>query len=390
MHTMLSRESKIILLLTGVSHFSVHASMLIFPAIMATLKEEFQVGLDTLGWMYMLSSFMFGLGAIPAGYVERKIGGRRLLYIFQLGASLAALTIVLAPNGTIMTAGMMLMGLSASIHHPAALTIISRQVRQTSRGMGYHGIAGSLGLASGPLLAAWFATALDWRFAYGTMALLWILLAATTAMLIPKHHGMEDAAGTPTPPTTRRRPLFAYYVVAALIGLTFTGFTTYIPIYFNENLGQLFSAPSGVMAGGFATMLVLLAGIPGQFIGGKWGDSYSKTPLLIVICLIHIPLLLVFRAGLGELALLSGIILSFVHFMYQPIGNAMIAEYTSSSSRGIGYGFSFFLSFGVGSLASGVGGVVAVHYGVAAVFLFVAVVMVAATLVSLYLHRITQ
>ena len=80
----------------------------------------------------------------------------------------------------------------------------------------------------------------------------------------------------------------------------------------------------------------------------------------------------------------------FVHFMYQPIGNAMIAEYTSSSSRGIGYGFSFFLSFGVGSLASGVGGVVAIHYGVAAVFVFVAVVMGAAALVSLYLHRITR
>ncbi len=256
--------------------------------------------------------------------------------------------------------------------------------------MGYHGIAGSLGLATGPLLAAWFATALDWRFAYGSMVILWVLLAATTAILIPKYHGIEDAAGTPTPPDTRRRPLFAYYVVAALIGLTFTGFTTYMPIYFSENLGQLFSAPSGVMAGGFATTLVLLAGMPGQFIGGKWGDRYSKTPLLTIICLIHIPLLLVFCAGSGELALLSGILLGFAHFMYQPIGNAMIAEYTSSSSRGIGYGFSFFLSFGVGSLASGVGGVVAIHYGVMAVFFFVAVVMAAAALVSLYLHRITQ
>ncbi len=387
---MFSRESKTILLLTGASHFSVHASMLIFPAIMTTLKGEFNVGLDTLGWMYMLSSFMFGLGAIPAGFVERKVGGRRLLLTFQLGAALSAGIIVLAPNGTVMTVGMMLMGLSTSIHHPAALTIISRRVRQTSRGMGYHGIAGSLGLASGPLLAAWFATALDWRFAYGTMILLWILLATATAMLIPQHHGMEDAVGAPAPPATRRKPLFAYYIVAALIGLTFTGFTTYMPIYFSENLGRLFSAPNGVIAGGLATTMVLVAGMPGQYIGGKWGDRYSKTPLLIIICIIHIPLLLLFRGGSGEIALVSGIVLGFVHFMYQPIGNAMIAEYTSSASRGIGYGLSFFLSFGVGSLASGIGGVVAVNYGVAAVFHFIALVMVAAVLVSLYLHRITQ
>ncbi|MEE2876393.1 MAG: MFS transporter [Candidatus Neomarinimicrobiota bacterium] len=387
---MFTRESKIILLLTGASHFSVHVSMLIFPAIMTTLQGEFNVDLDTLGWMYMLSSFMFGLGALPAGMFEQKVGGRRLLLTFQTGAIAGGLLIIFSPDKTVMTVGMMLMGLSASIYHPAGLTIISRRIRQTSKGMGYHGIAGSLGLASGPLLGAWFATTLDWRYAYGSMILLWIVLAVATALLIPPSHGMEDAEGTPAPAATRRKPLFAYYMIAALIGLTFTGFTTYMPIYFSENLGTLFSAPNGVIAGGLATTLVLMAGMPGQFIGGKWGDRYLKTRLLFVICLLHIPLLLVFRLGSGETALLSGILLGFFHFMYQPIGNAMIAEYTSSASRGIGYGFSFFLSFGVGSIASGIGGVIAVHYGVSAVFLSIALVMAASAAVSLYLHRIAQ
>lgn len=362
--------------------------MLIFPAIMITLQEEFQVGLDTLGWMYMLSSFMFGLGALPAGWFERKVGGRRLLLIFQIGAALSGLVIVFAPDRTVMTVGMLLLGLSASIHHPAALTIISRRVRQTSRGMGYHGIAGSLGLAAGPILAAWFATSLNWRYAYGSMVLLWSILAFATSALIHPRSGMEDVQGAPSPVKTRLKPLVAYFAVATLIGLTFTGFTTYLPVFFSENLGHRFSNSDGVVTGGFATTLVLLAGMPGQYIGGKWGDRYNKSLLLIGICAAHLPLLLFFRYGAGEWLLFSGLLLGVAHFMYQPIGNAMIAEFTSSASRGIGYGFSFFLSFGVGSLASGIGGMIAVTYGIASVFLFTAVLMAVAVVVALYLRQI--
>ena len=133
----------------------------------------------------------------------------------------------------------------------------------------------------------------------------------------------------------------------------------------------------------------MIAGIPGQYFGGKWGDSYSKTRILFITCIMHVPLLLIFYYGSGLIILISGILLGFVHFIYQPIGNAMIAEYTSSSSRGIGYGFSFFLSFGVGSIASGAGGVLAVQYGVSSVFLFVAFLMIIATIASVFLMRIT-
>jgi len=385
---MLNSESKIILLLTGASHFSVHASMLIFPAIMITLQDYFNVGLDTLGWMYMLSSFMFGLGSIPAGFLENRFGGRNLLVVFQIGASISGLIIIFANDLTIMTLGMMLMGLSASIYHPAGLTIISRRVRQTSKGMGYHGIAGSLGLAVGPLLAAWFSTILDWRFAYLSMIVFWVILSVATFFLIPSEHIRVDVQGKITPKRSKIKPLVTYYVITSLVGLAFTGFITYMPIFFSNNAYSFHFINDKIFAGGIATTIVLISGIPGQYFGGKWGDSYSKTRILFITCLMHIPLLLVFYYSSGLIILISGILLGFVHFIYQPIGNAMIAEYTSSSSRGIGYGFSFFLSFGVGSFASGVGGVVAVQYGVSAVFLFVALLMLIATITSVFLMRI--
>ena len=88
--------------------------------------------------------------------------------------------------------------------------------------------------------------------------------------------------------------------------------------------------------------------------------------------------------------ILSGVLLGVVHFMVQPIGNALIAKLTSDTSRGLGYGISFFLSFGIGSLASGFGGNLAVKYGVSMVFPFVAILMLMVFFVALFLKRAIQ
>jgi MFS family permease len=55
-------------------------------------------------------------------------------------------------------------------------------------------------------------------------------------------------------------------------------------------------------------------------------------------------------------------------FSNQPISNTLIAEFTHSANRGLGYGVSFFISFGIGSLAAGFGGYIAENMGVASVF----------------------
>jgi len=68
----MNSNEKIILIITGASHLLVHAVMLILPAILLVLKDEFGVGLATLGVVATASQFMFGLGALPAGYLEKK------------------------------------------------------------------------------------------------------------------------------------------------------------------------------------------------------------------------------------------------------------------------------------------------------------------------------
>ena len=388
---MFTPESKTVLTLTGLSHFAVHSSMLFFPALFIVLQNEFSaeaITLATLSWIYTLSNFMFGLGALPAGWIEGKVGGRKLLLVYQSGAAASALFVAFSTSLTMLTIALVFLGLFSSIYHPAGLTIISRRIHQTSRAMSYHGIAGSAGLAAGPLLASLAAVAGSWRWAYAGIGLFCLLLAVATAVFIPAREGEKEEDVLKTE-VTRIKPLVVYYLIAVFVGLTFYGFKTFMPVHFSMNATGLLENWDVVVRGGLFSTIVLLAGIGGQIIGGRLGDKYNRPTLLALIFLIHTPLLIAFGLNSGPSLLAFGILLGLVHFAYQPIGNSLIAQYTTSENRGLGYGISFFLSFGLGSFAAGIGGSLAESHGVQVVFPFVAIFMGCAFLLALYLRKIS-
>ena len=73
-----------------------------------------------------------------------------------------------------------------------------------------------------------------------------------------------------------------------------------------------------------------------------------------------------------------GIIFGIVHFSMQPIGNSLIAQITQSKHRGVGYGISFFFSFGAGGFGAGIGGLIAEHFGVAKIFPAMSIILIPA------------
>ena len=126
----MNRFEKTILAITGGSHLSVHALMLALPSLIPIIRNEFNVGLDTLGFVVTISAFMFGLGAIPAGWAEKRFGGSQLLLIYQLGSSLSAILVALSSSFEMMVMSLGLMGFFCSIYHPAGLTLISHRINK--------------------------------------------------------------------------------------------------------------------------------------------------------------------------------------------------------------------------------------------------------------------
>jgi len=345
--------------------------MLALPSLIPILRQEFSTGLDTLGLVATISAFMFGIGAIPSGLAESRLGGKTLLLLYLFGSGLAAIIVALSNSLILLIFGLGLLGFSCSIYHPAGLTLISQRVQAITKGMAVHGIFGTTGSALGPIMATTLALLISWRASYAVLGVFNVILALATIVVIPKrdHSGngkMEQQENRVE--KTNRPALIFFYMTNMLMGFAYYGFTTFMPTHFAENTSNFLPFISGTMKAGIFPSLVFLAGIIGQIIGGRLGTRYKRTKLLPLIIAINIPFLLLMGYTTDIFLVLCSLGLGMAYFSNQPISNTLIAEFTHSDNRGLGYGINFFLSFGIGSLAAGVGGFIAENMGIAYVF----------------------
>ena len=384
----MNKDNKIVMGVTAFSHLAVHAQMMVFPTLMLLFHHEFDLGLDTLGIMATAGAFMFGVGAIPAGFLEGKLGGRVLLLIYQVGSIIGGLGLILAKNPFQMTIGLAILGLASSIYHPAGLTILSRRLTNLSKGMAIHGVAGSIGLALGPLFAGAAAEFGSWRVSY----LIWIILQAilvfVTFFMIKRRNKPIVDESIPNIIEIKDKPSIAlYYIMATAMGFSFGGFTTYMPTLFGSQTSGIFALLPETLKAGFFTTLVFTSGILGQTIGGYVGDRYSRSFLLFWIVILNMPFLFLMGFTSGWGLLMSSILLGVVYFLNQPFSNALLAELTPSSHRGIGYGISFFLSFGIGGIAPAICGWITNQYSIEMVFPFMAFSLIPAVVAGWFLIK---
>ena len=366
----MNRFEKTILAITGGSHLSVHALMLALPSLIPIIRNDFNVGLDTLGFVVTISAFMVGLGAIPAGWAEKRFGGRQLLLIYQLGSSLSAILVALSSSFEMMVISLGLMGFFCSIYHPAGLTLISHRVNKLTKGMAVHGIFGSTGSALGPILATAVAALISWRASYAVLGTFNGILAISTFFAIPyrRRADIPEEEFANHEEKTNKPALILYFLTNAFLGMAYYGFTTFMPVHFADNTNSLLPSMSANMKAGLFPTMVFIAGIGGQLIGARIGDRFHKPTALLWIILANIPFFILMGYTTDLFLVLSSLMLGVAYFSNQPIGNTLIAQFTRSQNRGLGYGISFFLSFGIGSLAAGFSGIIAVKMGVSAVF----------------------
>ena len=377
------KDNNNILYIAALSHLIVHAQMMVFPTLLLLFQTEYQIGMDTLGLMATVGTFMFGLGAIPAGILEEHVGAKTLLIIYQIGSAIGGIIIILSNTPFQITIGLAILGLSSSIYHPAGLTILSRNLNRLSKGLGIHGIAGSLGLALGPLLAGVAAEIGPWQLSYLIWVLLQLGLALASYFLIPYNN--NDANKIISSVRTNKRSMLLYYLMAISLGFSFGGFSTYMPSLFGIQNEGIFSLLSGSLKTGFFTTLVFLCGIAGQALGGYFGDKYSRTHLLCIIIILNIPFLALIGYTKGWLLLFCSIVFGVLYFSNQPVSNALLADFTSNAHRGLGYGISFFLSFGIGGIAPAVCGWIAETYRLEMVFPIMALCLVPGLLACIFL-----
>ncbi len=370
-----------------VAHGLVHTYELSIPIFMTVWLAEFGVSEAVLGGLVGTGYFLFGVGALPGGVFVDRFGARRLIAGCLAGMGGAFVLLGVAPGVWTVAGALVLWGAAASVYHPAGLSLISTGVQQRGRGLAWHGIAGNVGIAGGPLVTALLLLAFDWSVVAWMLAVpaLGGTVLALRASFDERAAVRADSPETPSPSGPRifwqrTATLFTVgfavvFAAAALSGLYYRGVLTFLPDLLTPLV--TIDLPIDVEAGRYVYAGLLMVGIGGQYVGGRlteWGRPERGLAGafggLAVVALLFLPVSEMGTAGL----LGASVVLGFVLFVIQPLYQATVAEYSPADARGLSYGYTYLAVFGVGALGAVLAGTLLQYAGPVLLFGVLAVI----------------
>jgi len=283
-------------------------------------------------------------------------------------------------------------GAAASLYHPAGLSLITRGAQSRGTVLAYHGVAGNVGTAIGPLFAVILLTALDWR-----LVSIALILPALAGVAIAYRLEFDERDGVDADETTdiadrlgglskffeQTRLLFvggfiAVFFITMVAGVFYRGVFTFLPDILAglpvfgaaEVAGETVESSQYVYAG------LLLIGGAGQYAGGRLSDLRSPEWVIAgvfgVLVLIGLSFPFVVELGLAATLLVCAAIGFFV-FMEAPVHQALIGKYAAADIHGLSFGYTYLGVFGIGALGASIAGVALTYGGTGLLFAVLAV-----------------
>ena len=353
----MSRATLLLVLLVSCAHGLVH----VYEVGLASVEQEIAVeyfgddvgsGKAFTGRLSNTWRLMWGLGAVVAGFMVDRFGARRLLAIYLLGCGAACALAATSTNESSLFVAMVVMGLMASIYHPAGLSLISHETTaaERPRALGLHGIFGSAGLGSTPLLAGvLLAASMSWGDVYWVLMVPAFVLGLVFLVQASRHRAIESKSTATTAEREDQEHVdwpsfFTLTLMASVQGFVYSAFISFLPRYLGYDEGS--------SSGHYRAAGVLLVGCIGQELAGRFARTAILERQLAWITFGNVPFLLWMAvATTWDRAVAAGL-LALVHFMHQPIYNSLIAKYTPPRRRSLCYGFSFAMGLGLGSFGA--------------------------------------
>lgn len=346
-----------LIILISFAHALVHMFELALPSTEQMIGTEFHVGRDWTGLLGTVWRVPFGVGAFFAGWLADRFGSKPLLIIYLCGCAGTAVLVMLATSLNILFVIMFAMGCFASIYHPAGLAFISRETTPATRGaaLGWHGVFGSLGIASAPFIAGIiFSTGMvSWEQYYLILAIPAVILAVYLSFSLTEHRRPPLVSTTDGADDTADEGRWGAYLIlvfgGAMAGFIYAAFLHFLPRY----LDQADFRPESMTPQSFRNYLataVLMFAVVAQAISGRFARPGKLEIQLAVIMFLNVGPLLWMAFATGSERFAAACVFAFVHFLNQPIYNSLIAQYVPHHRRSIGYGFSNMACFSVGAL----------------------------------------
>ena len=333
------------------AHSFTHYSLLILPtAVLAMVQPGGTFGSD-YGPILALATggfILYGLFALPQGWLAAKFGRRNLMTVFYFGAGISMVLTGLAGTPLMLAAALGATPHFVAIYHPIGTALLVEVAGdKPGQAIGLNGVFGNVGVAMAPMMTAVIAAKFGWHWAF-------ILPGAACTLLglfwlrLPVWDGRSVSARKPFPKIPApvvRQVVIVLLLIAAVSGLVFNAFTLLIPKLMQERLS---GAPS---LAGVAATLATLCGAATQLTVGRMIDRMTLKRIFLPLAMVLAPALVALSFVQGWLVLPVAGAVAAVVFGQVTINETMTARYISPELRTRMYSVRFFVGF-LGSAAA--------------------------------------
>lgn len=355
-------SKKRVLYFASFCHTITHAMTLTLAPLLPLIRSELNLTNTETASFAFISFLAFGALALPSGLLSDRVGSLKVMKI-GLGLFLLSIAGIVLSNGPLgLWLSLLLLGVGAGTYHPAGLSLVSKLYpKDMGKAMGFNGLLGNLGESSSPIIAAAVGVYIGWKYPY----LFWgipilVLLSISFSIKDSKVKDyIQDEENLDFKYLEETRKLiskkFVLYILILLFrGLFYTGTVLLLTTFAKDVLSIR------VLIGGIITTILIVAGMPGQILGGKISDRLGyKKPLLIFTLIASISIALIANTSNSIIFVIFSMLMGFSYFAAQPAQNMLTASMGSPKIRGLLYGFSSLCIFGFGSFAVSVGGYIA-------------------------------
>lgn len=352
-----------------------YMSRQVLSAVFPYLKTEWALTDTQLGSLTSIVALTVGILAVPLSLLGDRWGRARAVVLMGVVWSLATIGSAVAANYGQLLVARFLIGVGEAAYGSVGLAVVLAVFAAHRRASltGAFMAGGSFGSVLGVALGGVFAAQFGWRWAFGAMGVIGLVLAALYLVFINERklaeHKVDDEAGTgPALAAGQQRARLSTLFSTPAVILAYLGgglqlfiagsLFAWLPSYLNRAHGM---APQ--RAAGIAALLILVMGV-GMIVCGMVTDRMgrknpaSKWTTAIVFAVLTLVLLgsafVMKPSGLQLLLIAVGCF--FAAGTTGPTG-AMVARLTHESIRATAFGtYTFFnnlLGLAAGPIVTG-------------------------------------
>mgnify|MGYP000176805809 FL=1 len=346
------RQARTAIIFSNVGHGFSHMFTLLYATAVLYLPKVFDLPYGELLGLSSLGLVLFGVAALPAGWLGDRWSQIGMMAIFFLGIGVGAIVVGLAVGPERLFIGLTLIGLFGSIYHPVGIAWVVALANKQGMTLGINGVFGNTGSAIAPVFVGLMIDYVTWRAAFIIPGVLSIFVG-TGLLLVWRAGWIRDVTKDRTPTVAPDSSAFfrvfiVLTITMACSGIVYTGLTNTMPKLMEMGLSAALAA-SYTEIGVFVGIISGLASLSSIF-GGWMADRYSARSIYIIFWTLQIPILFTI-VSLSDVPLLVAVllVLSFM-LAFAAAENMLVAQYTPFRWRAVAYGAKFVLALGVGGL----------------------------------------